>query len=73
MLYVARSRTDPQRYPLQDPIAERLRETASGPVSGLARRMLGLTEIFGPELADSGTFADLLDERVHQLDRDNPP
>ncbi len=73
MLYVARSRTDPQRYPLQDPIAERLRETASGPVSGLARRMLGLTEIFGSELADSGAFADLLDERVHQLDRDNPP
>jgi len=73
MLYVARSRTDPQRYPLQDPIGARLRETASGPVSGLARRMLGLTEVFGPELADSEALADLLAEQVRRLDRDHPP
>jgi fructuronate reductase len=72
MLYVARSCGDPQRYPLQDPMAARLQQAAAGPTSGLAQRMLDLSEVFDHELADSDVFADLLAEHIRKLDRDSP-
>ena len=72
MLYVARSCSDPRRFPLQDPMAAHLRRVAAGPRSGLARRMLGLHEVFDAELADSDVFGDLLAEQIRQLDRGSP-
>jgi fructuronate reductase len=53
--------------PLDDPLADRLRAAASGPVRGLAGRMLGVGEVFDDELRESGVLRGLLEEHLEQL------
>ncbi|WP_308257601.1 mannitol dehydrogenase family protein [Pseudonocardia lacus] len=68
MAYVARGRDVQGRpLPLDDPLADRLREAAAGSRRGLAERMLGLPEVFDDELRDSVELRDLLDEHLDEL------
>ncbi len=68
MTYVAVGRDVHGRpLPLEDPLADRLRTAAAGPEAGLVDRMLGVSEVFGPDLRDSTVLRDLLAEHLGRL------
>lgn len=68
MAYVAAGRDATGRpLPLDDPLADRLRAAAEGRASGLAERLLAVSEVFDPELRDSSVLRGLLDEHLGRL------
>ncbi len=68
MVYVARGHDTAGRpLPLDDPLADRLRAAAAGPDGGLVERLLGVSEVFDPELQDSAVLRALLTGHVEHL------
>jgi len=68
IVFVARGRDAlGNELPLDDPLAERLREAAAGPESGLADRMLALREVFPAEVAGHDGFRTALRTEVTAL------
>jgi fructuronate reductase len=70
MVYVG-VRTDRlgRSLPVDDPLAETLAARAGNvrSAAALVDALLPVTEIFGPDLADSTTFRDLLIPAVHEF------
>ena len=58
--------------PLDDPLADRLREAASGDDAGLADRMLALRAVFPAQVADDDAFRAAVRAEVRDLLRAFP-
>lgn len=73
IVFVARGRDAGGReLPLDDPLADRLREAASGDDAGLADRMLALRAVFPEQVADDDRFREALRTEVRDLLRTLP-
>jgi fructuronate reductase len=70
MVYVARGTTrDGRPLPLDDPLADRLKAAAgaAGNAAGVVDGLLGVRQVFDPELAHDAVFRSLLIDHVSRL------
>ncbi|WNB87399.1 mannitol dehydrogenase family protein [Cellulomonas sp. ATA003] len=68
VVFVARGRdVNGQDLPLDDPLADRLREVAAGDDAGLADRMLGIHEVFSEPVREHDGFRSALRSEVADL------
>lgn len=70
MVYVAAARDRKGRpLPLDDPLADRLREVAGAgrEPAAIVDGLLGVSEVFGPDLAESAAFRESLTSHVKEL------
>ena len=73
VVFVARGRdVDGRELPLDDPLADRLREVAAGDDAGLADRMLGVHEVFSEPVREHDGFRTALRSEVADLLRTAP-